>query len=442
VVRLLCYDILHVACAEKFLLAYPAHTAPDGFFCPACHGPFFPPEMTASPVADQLRRSLEGMKDLQKRLQGLSAVAQDHSKTSPPTDRRPEPEGKEGHGEADQGTLDAHEQEAGVQDIIEYNPSSKDELESDSLSSASDFIATHPGFHPRSVDDVAADPTLHSPKTENVNHVAPLNEDASVNATLPMTAFDTDLASRLSPDVVVEVAEAAPTPSRESSPLKSVTIPMVDSSPVTHSAWTLADSSPTSAFVATAAMSTTAGFSSSSALQSALTPSYSRPAPVAEQHYPSSSAPLPFAGKKFDLWDFSRLPQSAATSPAGKYGDSHHQYGASVRSSSSSYSGVPRVAHSFSATSFPRPEDHDDHKYRRKPIMEVIRTWLKIFSPPRGRRTTPSLWRRFVIIVLIALLSLIGLVLLFHHMGRSGREDDDDPLLDLKANPFVKVDDS
>merc|ERR1712126_598944 len=101
---------------------------------------------------------------------------------------------------------------------------------------------------------------------------------------------------------------------------------MVDSSPVTHSAWTLADSSPISAFVATAAVSTTAGFSSSSALQSAQIPSYSRLAPVAEQHYPSSSAPLPFAGKKFDLWDFSRLPQSAATSPAGKYGDSHHQY--------------------------------------------------------------------------------------------------------------------
>ena len=60
-------DILHVACAEKFLLAYPAHTAPDGFFCPACHGPFFPPEMVASPVADQLRTTLEGMKDLQKR---------------------------------------------------------------------------------------------------------------------------------------------------------------------------------------------------------------------------------------------------------------------------------------------------------------------------------------------------------------------------------------
>ena len=59
--------MLHVSCAEKFLLAYPANTAPDGFFCPACHGPFFPPDMVASPVADQLRATLEGMKDLQKR---------------------------------------------------------------------------------------------------------------------------------------------------------------------------------------------------------------------------------------------------------------------------------------------------------------------------------------------------------------------------------------
>ena len=32
------------------------------------------------------------------RLQGLSAVVQDHSKITPPSDSRPEPEGKEGHG--------------------------------------------------------------------------------------------------------------------------------------------------------------------------------------------------------------------------------------------------------------------------------------------------------------------------------------------------------
>merc|ERR1719383_636108 len=151
------------------------------------------------------------------------------------------------------------------------------------------------------------------------------------------------------------------------------------------------------------------------AFHSASNSSFSRPVSVTEPQYPSSSAPLPFAGR---------------------------QHGASVRSSSSTFTGGPRASQSFHAASFPRPEDHDDHKYRRKPIMEVIRTWLKIFSPPRGRRSSPSLWRRFVIIVLIALLSLIRLVLLFHHMGRSGREDDDDPLLDLKANPFVKVDDS
>ena len=60
-------DVLHVSCAEKFLLAYPPHTAPDGFFCPACHNPFLPPDVAVSPVADQLRVALNGMKDLQKR---------------------------------------------------------------------------------------------------------------------------------------------------------------------------------------------------------------------------------------------------------------------------------------------------------------------------------------------------------------------------------------
>jgi hypothetical protein len=41
-------------------------------------------------------------------------------------------------------------------------------------------------------------------------------------------------------------------------------------------------------------------------------------------------------------------------------------------------------------------------------------------------------------VLLIGVVSLFALVLLFHHLGRSGRPDDD-PLLDLKANPFVKV---
>ena len=60
--------------------------------------------------------------------------------------------------------------------------------------------------------------------------------------------------------------------------------------------------------------------------------------------------------------------------------DHHHQYGANARSSSSF---APRASLSHELN-VPRGDDHDDHKYRRKPIMEVIRTWLKLVADAVG----------------------------------------------------------
>jgi len=547
VVRLLCYDVLHVSCAEKFLLAYPPHTAPDGFFCPACHSPFLPPDVAVSPVADQLRVALNGMKDLQKRLQGLSAAVPEQSKSLPPTDRRPEPEGKEGRDDPINDPVndpinDLHQQEQlamgssdrAAQTSIhsshgeEFSPekelTSKDDPESDTLSSASDFIATHPGSHGRGVEGrvspVSSPPLPPPPPTELLSSVPALVtsyhgssaliaqsvfQDESFAGIIPNAlpnvpaaedaAFSSPLrgiAHESAQNVVVEVEEKAFTHPYGSSSVDSMTVPMETISATSDASASVFSSAPLAALKGastssakaipetnvdmswslsasnygetsgavnsytavnsfTAANSLTAVNSLTAANTFVEANSFASAARSMRESEGSVTLPrqasftnagpeystatqLPFSGKKFDLWDFSRLPQSAKKSPAGKFAVSAR---ASSTSSASSY--IPRVPQSF-PTSVPR-EDHDDHKYRRKPLMEVVRTWLKIFSPPRGRRSTPSLWRRFVIIVLVAVLSLICLILLFHHLGRSGR-DDDDPLLDLKANPFVKVDDS
>jgi len=483
-VRLLCYDVLHVSCAEKFLLAYPPHTAPDGFFCPACHGPFLPPEVAVSPIADQLRIALDGMKGLQKRLHGLSAAVPEPSKSSPPTDRRPEPEGKEGRADPiidlpQPAILDRIGQDGIPQEDLptEYELVAKDP-DSDTPSSASDFIATHPGSHARGDESEEVSP-IHprqpplsidapTPPSVDVVSLAPFASEEALSFKLTSSLLGVNQDAQETDESCVEVAREDPAPKYGSSPVQSIVVPIgeplsaslasqtpsvdtsaplkgvvgasnsyvsADDGPRETSvdmSWTLAGTTsesittPTSSVYAATRTKGENGESSTLQRQASFTNS--------GQGY-SEQTQLPFSGKKFDLWDFSRLPQSAVKSLAGKF-DSARNSVANARSSSSY---VPRVPQSF-PTAVPR-DDHDDHKYRRKPLMEVVKTWLKIFTPPRGRRSSPSLWRRFVIIILIAVLSLICLALLFHHLGRSGR-DDDDPLLDLKANPFVKVDDS
>lgn len=56
--RLVCYDLFHWACLDKYFRSFPSHTAPDGYTCPTCHQCIFPPENLLSPVADEVRKKL------------------------------------------------------------------------------------------------------------------------------------------------------------------------------------------------------------------------------------------------------------------------------------------------------------------------------------------------------------------------------------------------
>lgn len=58
VLRLVCYDLFHITCLDKYARSLPQNTAPAGFRCPKCKDPFFPPLNLVSPVADHLKHAL------------------------------------------------------------------------------------------------------------------------------------------------------------------------------------------------------------------------------------------------------------------------------------------------------------------------------------------------------------------------------------------------
>ncbi|XP_028512534.1 zinc finger protein-like 1 homolog [Exaiptasia diaphana] len=96
VIRLVCYDVFHLACIDKFSQSLPPNTAPAGYTCPNCKNTIFPPEKMVSPVVDQLRHKLSSLqwaraglglpvvsctvsrKTLDKRQDNLQQPQQDH----------------------------------------------------------------------------------------------------------------------------------------------------------------------------------------------------------------------------------------------------------------------------------------------------------------------------------------------------------------------------
>lgn len=57
-VRLVCYDVFHWKCLDKYARSFPANTAPAGYTCPSCKSCIFPAPNVASPVAETLRKVL------------------------------------------------------------------------------------------------------------------------------------------------------------------------------------------------------------------------------------------------------------------------------------------------------------------------------------------------------------------------------------------------
>lgn len=60
-IRLVCYDVFHWSCLDKYASQLPANTAPAGYQCPKCKEGIFPPPNIVSPVARFLREKLESV---------------------------------------------------------------------------------------------------------------------------------------------------------------------------------------------------------------------------------------------------------------------------------------------------------------------------------------------------------------------------------------------
>uniref|UniRef100_H2YGH2 Zinc finger protein-like 1 n=2 Tax=Ciona savignyi TaxID=51511 RepID=H2YGH2_CIOSA len=58
VVRLLCYDVLHIRCLEKQFRNLPSNTAPAGYRCPNCDSNVFPAPNQAGRVVEKLKEVL------------------------------------------------------------------------------------------------------------------------------------------------------------------------------------------------------------------------------------------------------------------------------------------------------------------------------------------------------------------------------------------------
>ncbi|KAL1497545.1 hypothetical protein ABEB36_008486 [Hypothenemus hampei] len=82
--------------------------------------------------------------------------------------------------------------------------------------------------------------------------------------------------------------------------------------------------------------------------------------------------------------------------------------------------------------------DHDDDKYKRRPLSEFLSAWWKVtFGAPLRSRGTRSKFRKYCT---IAILIIFVIILFLFTMSRLGRySTENDPNLEEMHNPFINV---
>lgn len=82
--------------------------------------------------------------------------------------------------------------------------------------------------------------------------------------------------------------------------------------------------------------------------------------------------------------------------------------------------------------------DHDDDKYKRRPISELVSTWWKItFGAPLRARGTRSKYRRYCMFGTFIIFGILIFLFLMSRLGRHSTEND--PNFDEIHNPFINV---
>ena len=83
--------------------------------------------------------------------------------------------------------------------------------------------------------------------------------------------------------------------------------------------------------------------------------------------------------------------------------------------------------------------DHDENKYKRRSAFEWLTRWLKSRESKHKKKDPNAVRKRFLMVLLIGVIGFITLVIIFSRLGRDAA--DDDPFLDPRANPNIRVDD-
>ena len=78
--------------------------------------------------------------------------------------------------------------------------------------------------------------------------------------------------------------------------------------------------------------------------------------------------------------------------------------------------------------------DSENNKYKRRaPTDWLVRWWRTIMKPAAQRRRSLSHWAMLAVIIALAFLTL---VFVFNYLGRAGA---DDPMLDPRNNPNIRM---
>ncbi|XP_072387862.1 zinc finger protein-like 1 homolog [Diabrotica undecimpunctata] len=131
------------------------------------------------------------------------------------------------------------------------------------------------------------------------------------------------------------------------------------------------------------------------------------------------------------------MPPRITPSPAHSVVSVDEDIGAFNRADSFQHSSNRRI---FQDIRDIKPDvfDHDDNKYKRKPISELFGNWFKItFGAPLRARGRKSVCRRFC---MLGSLVLFVIVMFFFLMSKLSRYSiDDDPNFDVRHNELVKT---
>ncbi|KAJ8935445.1 hypothetical protein NQ314_012865 [Rhamnusium bicolor] len=86
--------------------------------------------------------------------------------------------------------------------------------------------------------------------------------------------------------------------------------------------------------------------------------------------------------------------------------------------------------------------DHDEDKYKRRSVFELIGNWWKITfgAPLRARGGKSSIYRRYCMLVTLMIFGVIIFIFLMSKLGRYSTEND--PNFEIGNNQFVKVHDN